>query len=219
MGNPWIAQQRSVFKDEVEAHKSEIAAMLLSEGDAVQTCEALVNRVSLMRANGHPSYSLMQMLHSGFYGPINRQGLPRLLYLLKASGKTNAMFAAIDAVMAGSDTIKGFTDQGLKTDPNGWRTPRVDLGGNVYNDWNGGPGYMKAAAWRAEFESNAVKALQTALNKKLSPEMVLNKQFAFLDVDGSFGPETLNAVKVFQQQNGLTVDGIPGEATWKALEA
>ena len=37
--------------------------------------------------------------------------------------------------------------------------------------------------------------------------------------DGSFGTETLNAVKNFQKDHGLTVDGVVGKTTWKALES
>ena len=37
------------------------------------------------------------------------------------------------------------------------------------------------------------------------------------DVDGIFGGGTESAVKNFQQQNGLEVDGIIGEETWKKL--
>ena len=51
----------------------------------------------------------------------------------------------------------------------------------------------------------AVKDLQTALG------------FTGKDVDGIFGNKTLNAVKNYQKQNGLTVDGIVGNNTWGAL--
>lgn len=37
--------------------------------------------------------------------------------------------------------------------------------------------------------------------------------------DGDFGNETLTAVKQFQKDNGLTVDGIVGPKTWAKLEA
>lgn len=38
-----------------------------------------------------------------------------------------------------------------------------------------------------------------------------------IDVDGSFGPQTLAAVKDYQQKNGLTVDGMVGPQTQAAL--
>lgn len=36
-------------------------------------------------------------------------------------------------------------------------------------------------------------------------------------VDGDFGPKTLRAVKQFQRDEGLAVDGVVGPKTWKAL--
>jgi peptidoglycan hydrolase-like protein with peptidoglycan-binding domain len=37
------------------------------------------------------------------------------------------------------------------------------------------------------------------------------------DEIGKFGPKTLAAVKKFQQDNHLAVDGVVGRNTWKAL--
>ncbi|WP_212525840.1 N-acetylmuramidase domain-containing protein [Actibacterium sp. MT2.3-13A] len=37
--------------------------------------------------------------------------------------------------------------------------------------------------------------------------------------DGAFGPVTARALRAFQQQAGLVVDGIAGHKTWAALEA
>ena len=36
-------------------------------------------------------------------------------------------------------------------------------------------------------------------------------------IDGIYGTQTVNAVKYFQRKNGLTVDGIAGPATLKAM--
>jgi peptidoglycan hydrolase-like protein with peptidoglycan-binding domain len=38
-----------------------------------------------------------------------------------------------------------------------------------------------------------------------------------LDVDGIFGPKTEAAVRAFQSNENLTVDGIVGKQTWTAL--
>lgn len=46
---------------------------------------------------------------------------------------------------------------------------------------------------------------------------LLNQNGANLEIDGKFGPKTLDAVKTYQQENNLTVDGIVGENTWGAL--
>ena len=50
-----------------------------------------------------------------------------------------------------------------------------------------------------------VKKLQEALG------------FTGADVDGQFGPKTQQAVKDYQQKNGLSVDGIVGNETWGSL--
>jgi peptidoglycan hydrolase-like protein with peptidoglycan-binding domain len=57
---------------------------------------------------------------------------------------------------------------------------------------------------------SAVETLQTYLNT------VIN---AGLKVDGVFGTATLDAVKKFQAEHGLTQDGIVGPSTWNALTA
>ena len=60
-------------------------------------------------------------------------------------------------------------------------------------------------------EGAAVKELQTLINAFLNT--------ARLKVDGIFGTQTENAVKEMQERFFLTVDGIVGAKTWKALTA
>ena len=57
-------------------------------------------------------------------------------------------------------------------------------------------------------DGDLVDELQVILDAKYGAE---------LDVDGSFGAATEAAVKAFQKSKGLTVDGIVGPKTWKAL--
>lgn len=52
-----------------------------------------------------------------------------------------------------------------------------------------------------------VRKLQTALNRA----------GATLTVDGKYGTKTEQAVRNFQEDYGLTVDGVCGPATWDGL--
>lgn len=50
--------------------------------------------------------------------------------------------------------------------------------------------------------------------------LLMNKGYKLpkYGADGDFGNETLEAVKRFQEDNGLTVDGVVGTRTWEMLE-
>ena len=70
------------------------------------------------------------------------------------------------------------------------------------------PEMADAAALRQGSSGEQVKTLQSKL-----------KRWGYYNgnVDGIFGSGTAQAVKYFQKKNGLTADGIVGEATAKAL--
>ncbi len=153
---PWVSKQREkAFRQELKDPTTwiNVAAMLLSEGSPLQSCESLFNRVMYVRTS-RPQ-TLMQMITGGFYGPYNRGEYPSYIARIRASQPlVNQFNTAIETAMAGSDTILGYTDQGLPTDPNGMHQPQIRIGGNVFNDWGGGPGsHAGAAAWRNSFEA------------------------------------------------------------------
>lgn len=54
---------------------------------------------------------------------------------------------------------------------------------------------------------------------KIIQRLLISKGYSLpiYGADGSYGDETVKAVKNFQSKNGLLVDGIVGQETWKAL--
>ncbi len=54
---------------------------------------------------------------------------------------------------------------------------------------------------------------------RLQRLLVMMKLLNYTEISGTFGPETVQAVKAFQQGKGLTVDGVVGPQTWGALPA
>ena len=63
---------------------------------------------------------------------------------------------------------------------------------------------------RLKDEGARVKTLQSAL---------IHLNYLSGKADGKFGTKTLNAVSLFQKENGLSVDGLAGKKTLKAIEA
>lgn len=51
----------------------------------------------------------------------------------------------------------------------------------------------------------------------LAQRLLNNAGYGFLVEDGIFGYDTDTAVKQFQKERNLTVDGVVGSQTWKAL--
>jgi hypothetical protein len=233
MTNPYIAQQRAQFAKDLgdPMTHDQVCAMMITEDSAhpVPCLESLLNRILYCNSRGWKQ-TVLSMLHGGFYGPYNRGVYPRTIRQLQASPALQAkMDAAIATVMAGSDLIHGFTDQGLPTDPNGQRHPQMRLGGNIFNDWGGGPGgHDGAEAWRQAFEAAAAKVAPPAsastvvgLYTTENLQIALNS-FGYappLAVNGQYDDLTKAAVKWFQAKHSLAADGMPGPHTWAVIDA
>ena len=51
---------------------------------------------------------------------------------------------------------------------------------------------------------------------RVAQRLLLNNGYS-VQLDGSFGALTETAVKAFQSQRGLTIDGVVGSTTWREL--
>jgi hypothetical protein len=94
-----------------------------------------------------------------FYGPIRRGLLAaRVAELARDKARAAGMDRAINVALAGSNLLRGATDQGSPTDPNAaWSGGRLMRQGEVYNDWGGGPGGHEGAAAFRELQHRAVR--------------------------------------------------------------
>jgi peptidoglycan hydrolase-like protein with peptidoglycan-binding domain len=80
-------------------------------------------------------------------------------------------------------------------------------------------GIVGKNTWKALTESHMVKKGNSGETVKAVQILLKDKHGYTIDVDGSFGNKTDAAVRDFQGVYGLTVDGIVGKNTWKALVA
>ena len=71
------------------------------------------------------------------------------------------------------------------------------------------------------FEENSVEALSKygSRGSEVTQIQTKLKRWGYYNgnIDGIYGTQTVNAVKYFQRKNGLTVDGIAGTNTLKAM--
>lgn len=132
-----ISQRQEIMAELDDPRTKKLAMQMMdTEGGGAATVEALVNRVAMIRQR-IPDWGIWDELNSGFYGPINRGHAQTL----KLHPDTIAQYdREIEKVRAGSNIIRGRTDQGYPGDPN-WQGPgRVRVASNpreVYNYWTG----------------------------------------------------------------------------------
>jgi hypothetical protein len=155
-----LQQERSRLATELQDPRRRWEALavlaLEHEHDPAAVAESLLNRSNYARTSVH------DMIHSGFYGPVNFGKLGREMRALQNNPERAARLnAGLETALRGSNLIGGATDQGSGRDPNvGWRGGRVIRFGETYNDWDGGPGgHDRAALWRKQ-QQQRVRAQQ-----------------------------------------------------------
>jgi hypothetical protein len=158
-----LKSERSRYGDELKDDRTKwetLAVLALEQGqDPAAVAESLLNRSNYART------SLHTMIHSGFYGPVNRGQLAREIRMLQRNPEYAAKLnAGLETALRGSNLLGGATDQGIGTDPNvGWRGGRVIRFGETYNDWGGGPGgHDGAAMWRRQQQQRVRQEQQQA---------------------------------------------------------
>jgi peptidoglycan hydrolase-like protein with peptidoglycan-binding domain len=117
-------------------------------------------------------------------------------YLLRVRGQTivadGIYGSATRAAVANYQTSVGLTSDGIV----GPKTWSALIAGIQYAQNSNGDG---------------VRAIQTLLHDKFDETDLL--------IDGIYGPATTDAIRRFQEQYGLTINGIVGPETWQALIA
>jgi hypothetical protein len=167
--NSYVAAQRAGFAKELQDPKfrSQFAAMLQAEGPTLGTAESAMNRAA---ASG-------RSLHDMVAGPVGRKFYSTYGRFMSGSASAVRKYnPLIDKALGGSDTIRGFTDQGMPTDPNGplhrggggpYLGPYVGQHGNIFNDWQRG----RYAKWREDFEAHAHAAIAGSNAAKNMPNI------------------------------------------------
>lgn len=173
--NTFLASQRARFKDELDKNpelKQRVAAMIQLENPGAGTAvvESLMNRMAMTGG------SIEEGLHSGFYGPINRGQLPGAVAGLQSNPeRMAARLKNIDQALAGSNIIKGHTDQGSAGDPNYEKGGvGININGERFNDW----GVAGSREWRLRQQEQANKAAAPP-----PPSFDKGKQVQFSDGD------------------------------------
>jgi hypothetical protein len=154
-----LREERRWIKDELDANprlKRFLAGVLTHEesaGNRTQVAEALFNRLNALR-HTYPDITLSDYLrgkYGQFYGPI-RRGEINEEYLRSQVDRYGNDYHEIERALAGSNRVRGFTDQGSRGDPNflaEYQSGQYvrDRSGELYGDH---PGTPHARAYRIE---------------------------------------------------------------------
>jgi hypothetical protein len=156
----YLRNERRWIKDELDANprlKRFLAGVLTHEesaGKRTEVAESLFNRLNALRRT-HPDITLSDYLkgkYGQFYGPVQR-GEINESYLRNQVDRYGNDYHEMDKALAGSNLVRGFTDQGSRGDPNFSEEVRSGQyvvnrqSGEVYGDH---PGTPHARSYRVE---------------------------------------------------------------------
>jgi len=171
----YLRQQRSGIAAQLSGNpdlKNRLAALVSLENPraGVAVIESLFNRMQYVNEGrakqGLAPLSLEQMMYGpggggkSFYGPIRRGAVGRRLAALMRNPEALASYQRmIDLALSGTNVAQGFTDQGSRGDPNYWGGGTgVNLYGERFNLWGGGPGGHAGALAFRQRQQMAVQA-------------------------------------------------------------
>lgn len=177
--SPVLERERAKFRNELNNPRTrwETLAMMALEHDQdpAAVAESLLNRSDYAKSSVH------NMLHSGFYGPVNFGKLGAEIRRLQNDPQRAARLnAGLETALRGSNLLGGATDQGSHRDPNvGWRGGRVIRFGETYNDWGGGPGGHAGAERYRKQQQQRVRAGQQAAERGQQFAMDISRRVPF----------------------------------------
>jgi peptidoglycan hydrolase-like protein with peptidoglycan-binding domain len=149
-------------------------------------------------------------------GGSSSDGLSFASYATQQSGSTGAQVTAVQKLL----TAQGF-DAGAVDGSFG---PATLAAVKKFQTARGlrADGIVGTRTWTALLSAGTVPTLKqggSGADVKRLQRSLTAALGTTVDVDGSFGPDTVTAVRTYQGGRGLTVDGIVGSGTWAALQA
>lgn len=157
-GNEFLAGKRKQFAEQLKdpTTRNWVGAVLSAEnvGAGPAVVESLFNRLEFINEKrareGKPLMSVMQMIRSGFYGPVNNGAInSHLQRMTNDPAYAARMNRLINQALGGSNVTRSHTDQGSRGDPNYEAGGiGVNINGERFNDW-GVPGSRE---WRLRRE-------------------------------------------------------------------
>jgi hypothetical protein len=173
-GSAYLRHERQWLKDELDNDPSLRrylgGTMAHEQGpgrERQMVFESLANRLNYLRSHGEPNLTLRDYLSrtggNQFYGPIRRG---QITESLQNQAQAQGVNSDIDAVLGGSNLVRGFTDQGSRGDPNYHRGEYMDTPGREsYNDFGGASSWRQEQQRRVEQGGSAAPGQQSGVTR------------------------------------------------------